>query len=166
MPRTKFNRKYTEKSIQSIFFDNFVRDNRAHPKFRFCCPNITTSGGEADLIAVRPSGFVEEFEIKISRSDFKHDAKKRWKHVSYGERLNGSYNWPVNRFWYLVPKDLVSVEEVPEYAGLMYVNGDTITIEKWPVDLHKNKKEWWEKAAVSLMWKHFNKLSKEVRRKK
>jgi len=40
-------------------------------------PNCyTTHDNEADILAIRKSGFVDEIEVKISRSDFLADAKK------------------------------------------------------------------------------------------
>ncbi len=39
-------------------------------------PNSYLAGWEADLLVIRPSGWVEEVEIKISKSDFRAE----WKH--------------------------------------------------------------------------------------
>jgi hypothetical protein len=92
--------------------------------------------------------------VKISRADFKNDKKKVRKH----QVLEGTYVPHVNKdrfgnvvssekvykphyFYYAVPKDLISVDEVPEYAGLIYVkeNGFPYEVVKKAPQLHKEK---------------------------
>ena len=98
---------------------------------------------ECDVISVSKSNYIYEYEIKISRQDFKKDFIKekhthilneKFTYVRKGEQL-----WRVcNYFNYVVPKDLISLDEVPEYAGLIYVNEDfTFEIIKKPKLLHK-----------------------------
>lgn len=46
------------------------------------CENVSNVfyNAEADVVSILKSGYVVEFEVKISRSDFKADAKKgKWK---------------------------------------------------------------------------------------
>jgi hypothetical protein len=77
---------------------------------------------------------------KISRSDFRKDFEKEHKHKlllarkatkTYSKCVRGkktdeteTYVLIPNYFTYLVPEGLVKVEEVPEYAGLLYVLSD------------------------------------------
>lgn len=134
---------------------------------------------ESDKLLETKSGYIYEFEIKISKGDFKNDFKhKKDKHIilegeeRYGdkylpryykllessrqyseraaERFIESYqDSPIyliskrrrpNYFYYAVPDELISVEEVPDYAGLIYVNrnGGYRIIKKAPC-LHKEK---------------------------
>ena len=45
-----------------------------------------------------------------------------------------------NYFNFVTPKDLISIDEVPDYAGLIYMNEDSsFTIVKKPKLLHKTK---------------------------
>ena len=100
---------------------------------------------ECDVISVSKSDYIYEYEIKISRQDFKKDFLKekhnhilneKFTYVRKGEQLFRVCNY----FNYVVPKDLISVEEVPEYAGLIYINEDfTFEIVKKPKLLHKVK---------------------------
>lgn len=130
---------------------------------------------ESDKLIITKSGYTYEFEVKISRSDFKADFKhKKEKHTILrscltGERytpkayefmekngyatmedfekstafdkyyLTSTYYRP-NYFYYAVPQDLVSVDEIPDYAGLIYVTeyGSLRTVKKAPL-LHKEK---------------------------
>lgn len=103
---------------------------------------------ECDILEVNQSGFTTEYEVKISRSDFKNDRKKldlsrnvlKDDLIQLGNRTN--------YFYYVVPENLLSVDEIPEYAGLIYVKQKQESkrytmlmferIKKAP-KLHKNK---------------------------
>ena len=80
---------------------------------------------ESDYLALTKSGYLYEGEVKVSRSDFKADFKKEQKHTllreSYEkiEGLEGKLR--PHYFFYAVPEGLVSEDEVPEYAGLIYM---------------------------------------------
>lgn len=60
-----------------------------------------------------------------------------------------------NRFFYIVPEDMISPDQVPEYAGLYYIkqNGGIIEIKKAPL-LHK-KKQLEENLMNILLDKYF-----------
>lgn len=117
----------TEKEIVNGFCNFILKDKSANKIF----PNIFFDNYEADLLEITKSGYSYEYEVKISRSDFKNDVKK-----SCGWILNESTNFKkvdklkideikegrrTNYFYYLVPKNLIQVDEIPEYAGLIYV---------------------------------------------
>jgi len=109
--------------------DLIVRDLRAYVRSGagdIMIPNYYVDGYEMDMFKVSERGYVTEYEVKVSRGDFKADFKKApelfekhklgsTKHdrVKTGERL-------CNRFYFVVPQGLVKPEEVPEYAGLIY----------------------------------------------
>ena len=76
---------------------------------------------ESDVLYVTRSRYVWEYEIKLSHSDFLHDSKKAKKHLSMS---NG--NGPA-RFYYFCPRDVISVDEVPDHAGLLWL----IPEEQW-----------------------------------
>lgn len=96
----------------------FVRDNypdvQLHKPKVF--PNTYLGRFEADIFEVTKSGYLYEYEVKISRSDFFSENKKigKSKCITDGKRCN--------YFYYLVPKGLIKPDEIPEYAGLIYVN--------------------------------------------
>ena len=167
---------------------------------------------ESDFFSVTTTGYTQEIEVKISRSDFKADFKK-YKHASFKQLISGqkyivrkgSITWKVkepimmnfvdedgkgvmekdkygrnrpkrvpsgrfreytsmgkpnenfeshaistgvrifkpilpNKFWYAVPENLISVEEVPDYAGLYYIleSGEIKTMKRAPF-IHKEK---------------------------
>jgi hypothetical protein len=96
---------------------------------------------ESDYVTLTKAGYTDEYEIKLSRSDFRADQKKDrheryqivtpWRFVrGYAARTNAytmvdhvgiAPQYP-NRFWYVVPEGLVTVDEVPSYAGLVYAS--------------------------------------------
>ena len=100
---------------------------------------------ETDVISISKSDYIYEYEVKISRSDFKADFKKT-KHtlITEGKFIKETkeetlYLLP-NYFYFVVPENLINVDEIPEYAGLIYVSEkqEYITIKKAPL-LHKTK---------------------------
>jgi hypothetical protein len=85
---------------------------------------------ESDFLALTKSGYLYEGEVKISKSDFKADFKKKDKHTllqeSY-EKIEGvEGKLRPHYFFYVVPEKLITEDEVPEYAGLIYVHATII----------------------------------------
>lgn len=84
-------------------------------------PNIYLGKWEADILEITKAGYLYEFEVKISRRDFKIDASKT---ETYGRRRRKydvlKAGERVNYFSYIVPEGLIAPEEVPEWAGLIY----------------------------------------------
>ncbi|HEX2866531.1 MAG TPA: hypothetical protein VHO03_05795 [Ignavibacteriales bacterium] len=145
-----------EKEIQDIILKTY--HERGHYPITL---NFVGMGlGECDVISISSANFSYEFEIKVSRSDFKADFKNKWgKH----DRMSGNpgirtYDKSTpkgkikdyykmyescNYFFYVCPDGLISAEEVPEYAGLIYVvegrrEMELKEIKKAPL-LHKEK---------------------------
>jgi len=84
---------------------------------------------ETDIIAISKSDYIYEFEVKISKADFKKDFIKE-KHINIINenatkiiKDETSFILP-NYFNYVVPANLLTIDEVPEYAGLIYFNED------------------------------------------
>jgi hypothetical protein len=123
----------------------------SHP---YCVTNFDKARSfEHDIIAVSRSMLTTEYEVKVSRADFRKDFKKgklkdgngkffgRGKHDLYNEALDNytsfgqvstafeQYEIP-NRFYYTCPPDLIREEELPRFAGLIYVSGFTLRDQK------------------------------------
>jgi hypothetical protein len=112
------------------------------------CTNFQGCGfAECDVIRITESNIVYEYEIKTSRSDFKADFKKTYKH----NRLSGviqndkeyiqwnGYPGRANHFYYVCAEDLIKETEVPQYAGLIYVTASDIKVIKKAPKLHSFK---------------------------
>lgn len=131
---------------------------------KFKVPNIYVfkHDWESDFFVQKQNGYSYEFEVKISRSDFFNDFKKTAKHsilkeskyedvfTDYAKNDLGNYekvlkkeikNWTKkpNKFFYVVPENLISVNEIPEYAGLYYFKNGSLTKIKDAPFLHKEK---------------------------
>lgn len=88
---------------------------------------------ECDVCEVTASGYLREFEIKMSRSDFKADAGKERRTWDFSqppttERKHdllaaGDERGP-NTFYYVTPKGLLQLEEIPVWAGWIEVGRD------------------------------------------
>lgn len=110
---------------------------------------------EMDVMSISKAGLIYEFEVKISEADFKADAKKRkWKYYL----KEGYEKFTPNYFSYVCPKDMISISEIPDYAGLYYYDdGDLIECRK-PKRIHKekcDKKHIIEKVSRITSERHF-----------
>jgi hypothetical protein len=88
-------------------------------------PNVHWGLGflhEIDMLIVTKSGYASEIEIKISKSDLKHDMKKKWAHNNFID------NPRIKTITFAMPESMVGcVELVPEYAGIALVKWN----EEW-----------------------------------
>lgn len=125
--KPKEKTEHTEKSIQKLLREHFMSPN----SMKYRIENLKVYSWESDSLSITKSGYVYECEIKISRADFFNDKKKERKH----QILEGTYQlrkWDKtypdrpNYFYYVVPEDLISPDEIPPYAGLIYIT------EVWP----------------------------------
>lgn len=142
----------TEKDISDAIIQNL-----AERQFSIYLTHFNGGGfAEADVFAINKSGLMFEYEIKISRSDYFADFKnKTHKHNNlqnntaitiYDEWKRGkktgnevTHIGLSNRFYYVCPHDMIRIDEVPKYAGLIYIDGEkVIEIKKAPI-IHKNK---------------------------
>jgi len=145
--------KISEKILQKRFYE------RNHQRYEFLVPNIhfCDQGGEMDIFCLRPSGFIDEIEIKLSVSDFKADFKKtsmiedknrvkewpKYKTILKHDALRQGFN-DCNYFSFLMPIEIVEKCVIPEHAGLYvfekYENGhSTIRELRRPPRLHNRK---------------------------
>lgn len=116
---------------------------------------------EADVLGINNIGYIYEFEIKRSRNDFLAEFKnKNYKHKKLKEKsATKTYNIYVkgkrtddtithiiipNRYYFACEKHLISLREIPEYCGLIYIDNKKPVEEKYmeiksaPL-LHRNK---------------------------
>jgi len=125
----------TEKSIQKILWEKY----KSH-KYKILNAQICNYREIADFISVTQSGYCQEIEIKLSKSDFQADFRKP-KHKLMKSKPSGWNKKVANRFYFAVPKGLISKKDVPRYAGLIYIyNNKAEIIKKAPL-LHKTKRK-------------------------
>lgn len=73
-PKKQAPQTMTEREIQRRLYLAYIEPMK---RYDFALPNCYIKhDNECDVIAIRKSGFYDEFEIKISRSDFLADARK------------------------------------------------------------------------------------------
>ena len=141
----------TESKIQRVL-GGFI----ASPKYRV--DGLFVFGWESDKLIWTKAGYIYEFEIKISRSDYlsdfrhkveKHlllnsalpdestvareadlfgnllkEKRKRYPQITRGEAklmMKSVGERMPNFFYYAVPEGLLDADEVPPYAGLVYI---------------------------------------------
>lgn len=89
-------------------------------------PNTYIGSWECDILEVTKSGYSHEYEIKISRADFKVDKLKQKHGENKYDTLQAGKR--VNYFSYVCPHGLITPDEVPEWAGLIYARTHTARI--------------------------------------
>ena len=210
----------TEQSIQQ-------RLNHFFASYKYKADGLYVFSWESDKLIWTKSGYIYEFEIKISRSDFKNDFKhKKEKHIVLAstiardkakeiqmslfeqkeqenmhwsremlERRYGDIDAMVNGkrmpnyFYYAVPTGMLEPDEVPPYAGLIYIDSEyryvkqSYRIVKEAPQLHKTKytdaelnlgekfyynmqtwkQHWRDQVNYSLMYRQ--RLQDELKRK-
>ena len=119
-------------------------------------PNFYLGRYEMDLFRLTPAGLITEYEIKISRSDYKADFFKERAGCDNKHALMAGKKCACNRFYFVVPKKMIQPDEVPLYAGLIYYKGKRgfevvrnaplIHKEKQPLTIYKD-------LAVSLSFR-------------
>ena len=141
--RNKREFEYTEKNIQKIL--NMYYLTRSSCKY--ITNNLYILGHESDYLAITRSGLIHEIEIKISRNDYKNDFKnKKEKHLLLESKETNSIKKP-DYFYYAVPNKMIDVNEVPEYAGLIYI----IDVFPYVVIAKKAPRLKKEKTDISLL---------------
>ncbi len=111
----------SEGDIQNILSIHFLTPNAK----KYEMENLFVFGWESDYLCITKSDLIYECEIKISRSDFQNDFKhKKEKHLllESKEKDIAADNKKPDYFYYAVPEGLITKDEVPEYAGLIYVS--------------------------------------------
>lgn len=125
-------------------------------RHRLIVPNVTLFGWESDLVSVTVKDMLCEYEIKCSRADFRKDLKKI-RHRILEERLVNECERGPAYLFYVMPRDLVSVSEIPKYAGLIYSHPVFQVMRNAP-RLHGNKitdhyRRWLERSITLRYWK-------------
>lgn len=155
----------TESDIQDRLY--FLLWRKSHDSI---APNVYLYEWESDMFSVTKAGYAHEYEIKISLSDFRADLDKTARHEIlttgtsavrlnvYEQRCYELYkdfkpHWihqriedlkkpqaRPNYFWYVCPWEVIPVDQVPPYAGLVWLHthGHFETMKDAP-QLHKEK---------------------------
>lgn len=117
---------------------------------------------ECDVFGVTASNYTIEYEVKTSVTDFKKDFEKS---NGYSKKHNSIQQGKrTNKFIFVVPEGMITVEDIPEGYGLIYVvkgryangrfNFKTIKYAKF---LHKSKFEYNSREAKHIIKKLYYK---------
>jgi len=117
--------------------------------------NIYWFESEADSMVITVANILIECEIKRDLQDFRHDFKKE-KH----DLMRSLYDTSIipNFFYFVCPEGLIPTNQIPEYAGLIYIMKLKNSIGYYakriitaPI-LHKEQipPKQWEKLAMKL----------------
>lgn len=129
----------TEHQIQ-----NHLYKWREKAGVKLIVPNTQVFEGISDLICISKTDLAFDYEIKLTRSDFRADFKKPKHEFLKDVRTFPRYaKFCANYFAFVVPDNLIEVADVPKYAGLIYFKlagkAALFTEVRKPPRLHKNK---------------------------
>jgi hypothetical protein len=136
----------TAKEIQKHLVEKY------HDK-EICLSNFYMGLWEADVFRLHDNGHYTEYEVKISRSDFFADfKKKRSKKLKHEEIQKGKR---CNKFYFVVPEGLVKVEEVPVYCGLIYCTSVGLITKRRAKQIHTNQidSKYYKQLSKKLYYK-------------
>jgi len=162
---------YTESSIDSALATQFF-----DRKYLVMVPNCNWTGHECDVLAVTRDLRIIDLEIKISRADFKADAKKdKWVKRAYNWpfEVEGSYlhaqqgppapdlkvEWPqkVWKHYYVLPANIWADDLLPaagsKASGILLLtehNGQLNIQCKRPAKANRNADKLTPESAVNL----------------
>jgi hypothetical protein len=150
--------EWSEYKIQQCLRKFFLSESAK--RYELC--NLYVYDWESDYLAITRSGIAYECEIKISKQDFVNDSKKHNKHViiSEGRLPEGRPNY----FYYAVPEGLITTDEVPEHAGLIYVMPYGIQYVKEAKKVHEGKFDFEKTKLMDKLYYnyiHYRDLYKE-----
>lgn len=121
-------KKLTEKRVQKIIWDSLQKNS-----YMVMIPNFYGAfGWEADVCGLTYSGYLHEFEIKLTPEDLAHDKSKYKKMV----RLKAAYmsggddRFLVPRHFYYVCTFWPNVGSIPDFAGAIVVDKETHELKK------------------------------------
>lgn len=114
--RNKEKILYTEEMIQDVLYQHFMSPSNV----KFFAENLYIYTWESDSWLMTKSNICYEFEIKISKSDFKNDFKHKSEKHSLLENKNPNLVKP-NYFYFVTPENLIDESLIPNYAGLIYI---------------------------------------------
>lgn len=135
----------TEEDIINGFIRMAQRERTNNKVF----PNIHLKHFECDILELTKAGYLYEYEIKTSKSDFKNDAKKKSWHGSKYDLIKAGNR--TNYFYYIVPEGLLNADDIPEFAGLIWVRlGQFGTSFKGNINIEDRMYFDYKKAAPKL----------------
>ena len=124
-------------------------------------PNYFLGRFECDVLKISKAGQLTEYEIKVSRADFKKDFEKYYslyfgtgyKNITKHDVIREGKR--VNRFYYVVPNGLIKPEEVPVGFGLIYATEYNYHQEKAiKFEIKKVSKLFMKEGAKEQLYKH------------
>lgn len=123
-----------EKQILDILGENFL------PSAKYLLNNVKIYDWESDYLAITQNMYSYEVEVKVSRQDYRNDFRKVYRHERFSGKTpryliddNKVLSLIPNYFYYAFPEieggEMIKVEELPEYAGLLIIDLKTRMIK-------------------------------------
>ena len=155
----------TAKDITAGIFKHF------HKKSKWIIESIyLLFDSESDVVTMSKAGYITEYEVKVTLSDFKRDMVKKYKMGRVSERKHSALSsgkTGIKHFYFCAPKDMIPLKLIPRHAGLMefWRQGGGVMykiVKRAPalVDATKASPKMEKKIITSMKWKYMNKVMK------
>lgn len=112
------------KKVNSHIITKYLLRWAASNASEIVVPNYYLGRWECDVLKISKAGHLYEYEVKVSRADFKNDFKKEsffyLSNTKETKHDNIRYGKRCNRFYYVVPEGLIEPSDVPAGFGLIY----------------------------------------------
>lgn len=150
-----------------------------HQRFSVMVPNGFIGSVELDFAGIRKSGYLDEFEVKLSRADFLADFRKivnvkriqpdperpylNIEEVPKHEAVQAG-RWVANYFHFVIKEGIVTPGEVPEQYGLIVLlDKGGYRIVRDAKLLHKRKvsDDLKLNLAMKLHWRWWDSFKRE-----
>lgn len=115
--KLQHDKKFTTHKITVSLIKKLMKDS-----FPFVIGSFKYQNSEMDVASIYQDIFTE-YEIKTCRSDYADKEFKKcvWKGRPVNKHgLIRAGEWIANRFYFVCPENLIDIDHLPEYAGLIY----------------------------------------------
>ena len=95
-------------------------------RYRAFCPRVHDFFGyhsESDVIAINSGGYLVEFEIKLTNTDFNKDKEKR---IYANKQYRNKHEYyktggAASRFYFVAPQGVLDKSDIPNWAGFIEI---------------------------------------------
>jgi hypothetical protein len=137
--------------------------NRNNSKYMI--ENIYVFNSEMDLFVQKKNDYIIEYELKTTLPDFKKDFNKDkhdWMYQIFNLFCPGYNKKCPNKFYFVCPDNVIPIDLIPEYAGLIYLSNMGEKIVKRAPFLHKEKLSVEKDLFQKLYWRWVNEKNRNV----
>lgn len=141
-----------------IIFDQleYKANSFFYKKHKYKLVNSFVFNWESDYFGLDHNGMTVEIEVKTSRTDFTNEFRNKVKKHEILKNGNPDNVRIPNQFYFFSDPSIISIKDVPEYAGLIHCDLDSgkTYIVKSAKMIH-NKKYKWGEIILKKLYRYY-----------